>query len=118
MYEDPIAWTLRDLLAHFVSAEKELRRLAENIAAGGMGAPDGFNYNEFNRTEQEAHRSYGPEELLRMFLQSRDSTLGWMSNLTEEQLNRKGRHPALGEITLESVLAAIHGHILMHLRDL
>jgi hypothetical protein len=118
VYENPAVWTARDLLAHFASAEKELRMLAENIAAGGAGAPEGFDYNEFNRREQEACRKCAPEELLRMFLEARDANLQWVNNLDEEQLDSKGRHPAMGEVTLEALLTAIHGHILLHLKEL
>ena len=118
VYEEPTPWTLRDLLAHFVSAERALRELAENIAAGGEGAPEGFDYNAFNRREQNVYRAYSPEELLRMFSESRDSLLEWSGTLTAEQLDRKGRHPAWGEVTLSDVLSAVHGHTLLHIRDL
>ncbi len=118
VYENPAPWTMRDLLAHFVSAEQMLLKLAKDIAAGGNGAPADFNYDEFNRTEQETFRSHTPGDLLQMFIQSRDSTLEWMKRLNEEQLDRKGLHPALGEVTLEDLLAAVHGHILLHLREI
>jgi hypothetical protein len=29
-----------------------------------------------------------------------------------------GYHPALGKVTLEALINAIHGHQLMHMRDL
>ena len=40
VYEEPYPWTMRDLLAHFLSAEEGLRRIAQDIAAGGPGAPE------------------------------------------------------------------------------
>ena len=43
LYEGPPAWTVRDLLAHFLSAEEGLLRLAQDVAAGGPGVPDGFD---------------------------------------------------------------------------
>jgi hypothetical protein len=118
VYEKPAVWTARDLLAHFVSAEKELLVLAQNLAAGGKGAPEGFDYNGFNRTEQEKYRSTKPEELIGMFAESRDKTTAWAAGLTDGQLDNKGRHPAMGEVTLEAVLEAVCGHVLLHLREL
>lgn len=53
-----------------------------------------------------------------MFGEARDSTLEWINNLVEGLLDRKGNHPALGEVTLEQMLSAIHGHILLHMREL
>lgn len=48
LYEGPPVWTARDLLAHFLSAEEGLLRVAQDIAAGGPGAPEGFDYDEYN----------------------------------------------------------------------
>jgi hypothetical protein len=107
VYETPRTWTVRDV-----------RGLAENIAAGGKGAPDGFDYNEFNRAEQDAYRSYAPQELLGMFRTARDRTVEWTGGLQDGQLDRKGNHPAWGELSVEGVLTAIHGHTLMHLKEL
>ena len=117
-HEKPGSWTLRELLAHFVSSERMLLTLSKDIAGGGQGAPPGFDYDAFNEQEQEAFRSDEPEELLRMFGEARDSTLMWMGSLVEGALDRKGNHPALGEVTLEQILSTIHGHILLHIREL
>jgi DinB superfamily len=108
VHEKPGSWTLRELLAHFVSSERMLLTLSKDVAGGGRGAPQGFDYDAFNK----------PEELLRMFGEARDSTLEWMGSLVEGSLDRKGNHPTLGEVTLEDLLSAVHGHILLHIREL
>jgi hypothetical protein len=118
VYEKPALWTLRDLLAHFVSSEEMLLRLSQDVAGGGRGAPEGFDYDAFNREEVVKHCSRTPEELLRMFGEAREATLAWTGSLTEGALDRKGLHPALGEVTVEEILSAIHGHILLHMREL
>ena len=38
--------------------------------------------------------------------------------LDETDLDRTGRHPVLGEITMEDFVNAIYGHQLLHMRDL
>ena len=53
VYTDPCPWTVRDLLAHFVSAEEVLLRIAQDVASGGAGAPEGFDYDAFNAEEQK-----------------------------------------------------------------
>ena len=50
LYEGPPSWTVRDLLAHFLSAEEGLLRIAQDIAAGGPGATEDFD--EYNASEQ------------------------------------------------------------------
>ncbi len=118
VHDKPGAWTLRELLAHFVSSERMLLKLSKDVAGGGRGAPPGFDYDKFNKDEQETFRSYKPQELLKLFGEARDATLAWMGGLVEGALDRKGNHPTLGEVTLEDLLSAIHGHILLHIREL
>ncbi|MBN1977446.1 MAG: hypothetical protein JW918_08590 [Anaerolineae bacterium] len=52
LYEEPYPWTVHDMAAHLLSAEKGLRRIAKSVAAGGPGAPQGFDYNAHNAEEQ------------------------------------------------------------------
>jgi hypothetical protein len=118
IYDEPSPWTPRNLVAHFLSSERELLRLAQDVAAGGPGAPDGFDYNGFN-AEQQTHYQYVlPEQLLEQLEAARGQTLSWLRTLDEGKLDRVGRHPALGEVSLETMILAIYGHQLMHMRDL
>ena len=118
IYAEPHVWTARDVLAHFLSAEAALLKVAQDIAAGGPGAPPGFDYDAFNAQEQ-ARLAGRPLAALRSALtEARAATLAWLSTLDDQDLDRVGRHPALGEINLETVVNAIYGHQLMHARDL
>jgi hypothetical protein len=118
LYSEPHIWTVRDMLAHFFSSEVGLLRIAQDIAAGGPGAPEGFDYNEFNASEQDRLADLPPDKLLASLAAAREATLAWLAGLTEADLDRVGRHPALGEITLETFVNVIYGHQLMHMRDL
>jgi hypothetical protein len=118
IYQKPYTWRVRDLLAHFVSAEAGLLRLAQDVAAGGPGAPQGFDYDGFNASEQERLALVPGEQLLEDLIAARQVTLAWVEELQETALDRVGRHPALGEITVEAFINAIYGHQLMHMRDL
>jgi hypothetical protein len=117
IYTEPTPWTMRDVLAHFVSAEENLLKLAQDIAAGGAGVPDGFDYDAFNAQEQVRLRDHSPHELLRALNDARQATLAWARTLDDAQLDRVGNHPALGEISLETMLVSIYGHQLFHMRD-
>ena len=117
IYAEPSLWNLRDLLAHFVSSEEKLLLLAQNVASEGEGAPPGFNFDAFNAEEQARLRDQSPQVLLAALCKAREATLDWAQTLEDSQLDRIGRHPALGEVTLETMLTAIYGHQLMHMRD-
>jgi hypothetical protein len=117
VYPDPYAWTARDLLAHFLSSEVELLRLVQDVASGGPGAPDGYDYNGFNAAEHERLAAEPPQALLAALAEARRRTIAWARSLQDDDLDRIGRHPALGEVTLEILITAMYGHVLLHMRD-
>lgn len=118
LYTEPSPWTVRDLLAHFLSAEVGLLRIMQDIVGGGPGAPEGFDYNAFNAQEQVRIAGLLPQQLLADLASARATTIAWVSGLAEADLDRTGHHPALGQINLEAFVNAIYGHQLMHMRDL
>jgi hypothetical protein len=117
VYDDPLVWTARDLLAHFVSAEESLLKLAQDVATGGAGLAEDFDYDAFNAEEQARLRDQSPQQLLPALNAARQKTLDWARALDDVQLDREGRHPALGEVSLETMLVAIYGHQLFHMRE-
>jgi hypothetical protein len=117
IYNEP-PWQVRQLLAHFVSAEHQLLALARNIAEGGPGAPPDLDIDRYNAEEQIRLEGQSPSELLGMLEDARQQTLAWVRSLSLGQLKMIGRHPALGEVTLETMILSIYGHQLLHIRDL
>jgi hypothetical protein len=117
VYEGPPCWTARDLAAHFYSAEVGLLLMARDVAAGGQGAPEGFDFDRFNASEQQRLAGMHGSEVLARLAEARRETIQFASALSEEQLDRVGRHPALGMVSLEIMLTAIYGHQLMHMRE-
>jgi hypothetical protein len=111
-------WNPRNLLAHFVSAEQHLLELAKNVVANGPGVPKGFDINHFNAEEQNRFEGLSFQPLQEELTQSRQRTIDWVRTLTDEQLDIKGRHPALGVISVEAMLTAIYGHQILHIRDI
>lgn len=117
IFDDPEQWTWRDLLAHFVSAEEKLLELAQNVAAGGEGAPAEFDFDAFNAEERARLHDYPPARLLAMLDLARQETLDWVATLNDKHLDYAGRHPALGIVSVEAMVTAIYGHQLLHMRE-
>lgn len=117
-YAEPYPWTVRDLLAHFLSAEEGLVMAAQDIVAGGKGAPEGFDYEAFNASEWERLADRSPQQLMADLTAARQRTIAWVRGLDDEDLDRVGRHPALGEIDVETFLNVIYGHQLLHVREM
>jgi uncharacterized damage-inducible protein DinB len=117
LYQEP-AWQVRHLLAHFVSAERQLLVLAQNVANGGPGAAPDLDINRYNAEEQQQLEDQSPTNLLDSLDQARRLTIEWVGTLDESQLEKVGRHPALGEVSVETMVISIYGHQLLHMRDL
>lgn len=118
IYDETPAWTWRDLLAHFVSAEERLLHVAANVAAGGEGTPEDFDFDAFNVDELARLRDHSPARLLALLDNARQATLTWVATLDDARLDWMGRHPALGVVSLEAMVTAIYGHQLLHMREL
>jgi hypothetical protein len=117
LYDEPV-WQVRNLMAHFVSAERGLLALAQDVAGGGPGATPGLDIDQYNASEQTRLEGHSPAELLVMYDQARQQTVDWVRTLDAVQLDRVGRHPFLGDINVETMITAIYGHQLFHMRDL
>ena len=118
VYLDGQEWQIRDILAHFISAEKSFLQLFENIRLGGSGTPDGFSINEFNDSQVSAMKVMDSGKLLILFKETRSITQEWVKGLSDEEINKKGKHPAMGEATLGEMVKMIYLHNLMHMRDI
>jgi hypothetical protein len=117
IYTEP-HWQVYQLLAHFVSAEKQLLVLVQDIVDGGRGSPIGFEIDKFNADEQKRLEAQSVQNLLDELERSRRETIEWVRRLGPNELDKIGYHPALGKVNVETMIAAIHGHHLMHIRDL
>ncbi len=117
VYAEP-NWSVRELLAHFVSAEERLLAFAQEVVSGGAGSPEGFDLDAFNADEQSRFARLSPQALLSALNEARQQTLEWVRTLDESQLDKVGRHPALGEVNVETMILSIYGHQLFHMREL
>ena len=118
VYAEGQAWRARDILAHFLSAELSFLVLFRSIAAGGPGAPEGFSIDAYNQEQVAGMRDATPDELLRQYRAARADMADWVAGLPPEDLEKRGRHPALGVSALGKMIKMVYLHNLMHLRDL
>jgi uncharacterized protein (TIGR03083 family) len=118
VYSEGQVWTVRDVLAHLVSAERGHQRLIANVAAGGPGSPPDFSVDAYNRSHVAALAQRSPADLLADLRSVRADSVALVSGLSDEDLARRGNHPALGpNTTLADFIRIIFMHGKMHLRD-
>lgn len=118
VYSEGSPWTMRSVLAHFVTAEKGFLKLLPAIAAGGPGASEDFDIDRYNASQQEKSKDLTPQALLDQFRQVRAAMSAWVAALTPADLEKTGRHPFLGQTTLAEMIKMIYRHTQLHQRDL
>jgi len=119
IYEDGLAWNTHDLLAHFVEVEGSIGRVLRQVSEGGEGVAADFNINRWNaRHTTEMSAAHDDAWLLEEFARRRAANVEWVSTLTDELLERRGRHPALGETELKHMVKLMYIHLIGHQRDI
>ncbi len=117
VYTEGELWTLRNVLAHFVTSERGLIKLFETIRQGGAGSPDDFSIDRYNAGQQAKTKELTPPELLEQYREVRANSVAWVSSLREEELEVKGKHPFLGETAIREMVKMLYIHNQTHYRD-
>jgi len=115
---DHPTWTARDMLCHFISAERAFILLFDDIRQGGEGSPPGFDIDLFNRKEVAAMAGEAPPALLERFRTTRAAMIEYVRGLDDGDLEREGRHPFFGVDKVEKFLKLVYRHNSIHERDL
>ncbi len=111
-------WAPYDVIGHLIHGEEtDWIPRAEIV----IGQAENRVFDKYDRFAQfEKSRGKSLSDLLTEFAHLRSSNLerllGW--ELTEEHLQLTATHPALGEVTLEQLLAAWVVHDLTHVRQI
>jgi hypothetical protein len=92
--------------------------IVKDIASGGEGAPEGIDIDAFNEDQIGRQPDRTPDELQALLGDARETTIAWVAEQDDETLDRLGRHPTLGESSVETIIFSIYGHQLLHMREL
>jgi hypothetical protein len=117
VYTEGAIWTVRNVLAHFVTSERGLLKLFQSIREGGSGAGEDFSIDYYNARQQEKTKDLMPGELLKQFVEVRANTVKWVSGLSDGDLSIEGRHPYMGWVQLVEMLKMLYLHNQLHFRD-
>ena len=118
VYTEGETWSVRNVLSHFVTSERGLVKLFEQIRQGGAGAADDFSIDRYNASQQEKTKALTPQELLEQYKSVRAASVAWVRGLQESDLEMTGRHPFLGKTTLREMVKMLYLHNQIHYRDL
>jgi hypothetical protein len=112
------SWSVFDVVCHLIDGERVnwLPRARMLLQSG-----ESRTFEAFDRLGHlREGRGKSLEQLLDEFARLRSENLGELSalNLRQEDLERRGRHPAFGVVTLSELLATWATHDLTHLHQI
>ena len=118
VYTEGETWTIRNVLAHFVTSERGLVKLFERVRTTGEGAAEDFSIDRYNAAQQQKNQSLSPQELLEQYKSVRSDSVAWTLSLEAAELEKTGRHPFLGMTTLREMIKMLYLHNQIHYRDM
>jgi hypothetical protein len=118
IYTEDEVWTIHQILAHFVSVERAFQWLIDNILTGGTGTPEDFDLDRFNHEQVRALQDLAHPELLAIFQTERATTLSQASHYTPTDMQKEGRHPWFGQLSVKDILKLLYRHNMLHMRDI
>ena len=118
VYQDGAQWTVQQVLAHFITIERSMQWLFKNILAGGPGSTEDFDVERFNRTQPKKYDGKTIDELIAEFRSVRNETIAIVRSISDDDLDREGRHAFHGHGKLERFIHWAYEHVELHLEDL
>jgi len=117
VYTTGSGWRVRQVLAHFVSAEHAYQQSIQDVLRGGRGAPENLDIDRFNEMETPLLSLQPVTDLIETLRKSRLETLQITQTLDESDLTRAANHPWFGEKEVGWFLKLLYRHQTMHLYD-
>ena len=118
VYTEDTTWTIRNVLSHFVTSERGLVKLFEQIRQGGAGSSEEFSIDRYNTSMQARTKDATAEELLEQYRAVRAESVVWVSGLKGSELELRGRHPFLGPTVIREMIRMLYLHNQLHYRDM
>lgn len=118
VYQDGAKWTVKQVLAHFVTIERTMQWLFKDILAGGPGSPEDFDVDRFNRSQPKKLDGLSMDELIAQFKSIRADTISIVKAMSDADFDREGRHAFHGHGKLERFIRWTYEHVHIHLDDI
>ena len=117
IYQTGSGWNVREVLAHFISAERAYQKYLGDVLQGGEGAPEDMDIDQFNESEVPAIQG-SPAELIETFNQVRINTINLTESLEDSDLTLVANHPWFEDKEVGWYLKLMYRHNTMHRMDI
>ena len=105
----PGRWSVAEVMAHLPVWERQVLRQADSLRQMA-GLPVVFPSQAEREEAAGRGRRLPPPGIVHDLVAARWETLTFLGRLTARELDRRGRHPEEGDLTVAGLLAAIAGY--------
>lgn len=107
-------WTVKQMMLHLATSETGQIATGKAIAAGQPTVPDDFDLNRYNNRQVEKNKGKQPPEILFGMAESRQKLLAFLDEVSEADLEKRGKHARGDVISLEQLFYRISEHEAEH----
>jgi hypothetical protein len=118
VYSEGPGWRVHNLLAHFTEVEGSISKLIRQVVDGHTGVPEDFDIDRWNAKHTGEISLRDRQWLLAEFEERRQATVVMVRGLIDADLEKTGRHPALGITEVKRMIRTMYLHIQGHQRDI
>jgi hypothetical protein len=118
IYSEGPGWRIHNLLAHFTEVEGSISKLVRQIVDGGPGVSEDFDIDRWNAKHTGEISLRDRDWLLAEFERRRRATVEIVRSFSDSDLEKRGRHPALGVTEVRNMVKLMYLHIQGHQRDI
>ena len=113
----PNKWSVQIILAHLDDVEEHgMRERVEAMLEREMPTLPAFNQE--SRVVELHYDQKEPRRTLAAFTRKRQANIKWLHKIRPAQLQRRGLHESVGEITVEDLVTEWAFHDLGHLKQI
>ncbi len=118
IYQDGAQWTAKQVVAHFITIERSMQWLFNDILSGGEGSPKDFDVDRYNASQTRKLDDVPLDRLLIQLRQVRQETIDIVSSMSDSDLDREGRHAFHGRGRLERFIRWAYEHARIHVDEI
>lgn len=111
-------WTVKQALLHIATSETGQIATGKAIANGQPTVPDDFDLNRYNARQVEKNKDRQPAEIVSGMAESRQKLLAFLEEVSEEALDKRGKHARGDVISLEQLFYRIGEHEAEHTAEI
>jgi len=107
-------WTVRQIVAHLVSAQKGMSTQIVNISQDKNLVPEDFDLNRWNQSQVKKSVERTPHELMTALQEDFERLKETVKHFTDAELDKRGRHGSLRIMSVEEIARTVGEHDVDH----